>query len=103
MEKQYKTYCDTCKYHCAKCDEIAQKRSNHDYHKPNDMLCWCCKHAIPANGNGCIWSKTLKHMPKGVVTVDKLTEYTTLDSEGHKVYGKKITKVVVGCPKFERG
>lgn len=93
-------YCATCKYHCRKCDKLADRGTQH---KEGDMLCWCCKHAVPNNdGNGCEWSISGK-MPKGVTTEQRMTTYTTFDKEGHRVQRQKFEDIIVGCPKFERG
>ena len=102
--------CKECKYHCAKCDEIADRSGNRDtVHSKDDMLCWCCKHAVPKLDynkqyiRGCEWSINHK-MPKGVTTISKRIEYIRYDEQGHKMICKcGYTDVIVGCPKFERG
>lgn len=97
--------CSDCKYHCAKCDELADRSTQYS---ENDMLCWCCKHAVPKLDQdkryirGCEWSMHRK-MPKGVTTISKLTKYTVYDKQGHKISKRGLTEVIVGCPKFERG
>ena len=97
--------CSECKYHCAKCDELAYRSTQHS---ENDMLCWCCKHAVPKLDQnkqyicGCEWSIHRK-MPKGVTTISKLTECVHYDRQGHKTTRREYTDVIVGCPKFERG
>ena len=101
--------CKECKYHCAKCDEIADSgRSGEAVHSKNDMLCWCCKHAVPKLDQnkryicGCEWSIHHK-MPKGATTISKRIEYIRYDKQGHKICKRGYTDVIVDCPKFERG
>ena len=96
--------CKECKYHCTKCDELADEYTQHT---KNDML-WCCKHAVPKLDynkqyiRGCEWSIHHKK-PKGVTTISKRTEYTVYDNQGHKICKRGYTDVIVDCPKFERG
>ena len=100
--------CSECKYHCAKCDELTDSSKGDTQHTKNDMLCWCCKHAVPKldyDGKyirGCEWSIHHK-MPKGVTTISKRIEYIRYDEQGHKICKSGYTDVIVGCPKFERG
>lgn len=97
--------CTECRYHCARCDELAGRSIQHG---ENDMLCWCCIHAVPKLGDsgeyiyGCEWSIDRK-IPKGANTISKQTEYTAYDKQGHKIYKRGLTEVIIGCPKFERG
>lgn len=103
--------CETCKYHCDKCDEIARTRNSDgpSNHCKNDTICWCCTHAVPSKGvdgkyiTGCEWS--LKHrIPLGAKTIPKKTEVVRYDKSGHRVYISGGTvDVIVSCPKFKRG
>lgn len=94
MEKRDSHKCQYCEYWCAKCKEInAAHRGGQ--HQTGDTLCWCCKHAIPINGNGCEWSMYKQPVEGWEVSEIKLV----MQPNGKMVYTYKVER----CPKFERG
>lgn len=91
--------CNTCRYKCSKCNDMARARQPEPL--PADAsLCWCCKNAVPEKddkGNytaGCAWSMHKK--PVEGWEVCKVADVY----EGGKRYR---TYCVRSCPQFERG
>ena len=79
--------CNTCSYHCEKCDMETEK----DNHYKTDSLCWCCARAVPSGDiEECDWCKNK-------------TPVYGWKAHKHKLSDGSIGYKVVLCPLFVKG
>lgn len=86
--------CQYCEYWSNKCKEVNAAHCG-GQHQTGETLCWCCKHAVPIDGNGCEWSMYKRPVEGWEVSQMKIFR----KNDGTMAYTYQVNK----CPKFERG
>lgn len=86
--------CQYCEYWSDECKKVNAAHCG-GQHQTGETLCWCCKHAVPIDGNGCEWS--MYKQPVDGWKVSQLKMFRKND--GTMAYSYRVDK----CPKFERG
>lgn len=86
--------CQHCEYWSDECKKVNAAHCG-GQHQTGETLCWCCKHAVPIDGNGCEWSMYKQPVDGWEVSQMKIFR----KNDGTMAYTYRVDK----CPKFERG
>ena len=86
--------CQHCEYWSDECKKVNASHCG-GQHQTGETLCWCCKHAVPIDGNGCEWSMYKQPVDGWEVSQMKIFR----KNDGTMAYTYRVDK----CPKFERG